>query len=214
MTINRLGQLIRFASTSFGTSTPAAAASDSRSVLRKPFCDRAIRSVSGSSVERCSWVRTACSVSASSTRQVEATARSMPTTTATVATAAARSRSVRMAGADDEARRKSRRSGPCAVTRTVSGLSAPCEIPAFAEDSTERRYPSTSSSPTCVASKLGEPFARRQPRDERRRRGPARNSRRHNFGDQRAGVSRQEGQVRLVLHLLQPVEHERGSESR
>ena len=87
MTINRLGQLIRFASTSFGTSTPAAAASDSRSVLRKPFCDRAIRSVSGSSVERCSWVRTACSVSVSSTRQVAATARSMPTTTAAVATA-------------------------------------------------------------------------------------------------------------------------------
>ena len=105
MTINRLGQLIRFASTSFGTSTPAAAASDSRSVLRKPFCERAIRSVSGSSVDRCSWVRTACNVSVSSTRRVDATARSMPTTAATVATPAARSRSVRIAGADEEARR-------------------------------------------------------------------------------------------------------------
>ena len=81
-TINRLGQLIRFASTSLGTSTPAAAASASRSVLRKPFWDRAMRSVSGSSVERCKRVRTASIVSGSSTRQVEATPRSTPATTA------------------------------------------------------------------------------------------------------------------------------------
>ena len=151
MTINRLGQLIRFASTSFGTSTPAAVASDSRSVLRNPFCERAIRSVSGSSVERCRRVRTAWIVSVSSTRQVAATARSTPTTTAAAATAAARSRSVRIAGAEDEARRKSRSSGPSGVMRTVSGLSAPCEIPAWRSTSTERRNPSTSSSLTSSA---------------------------------------------------------------
>ncbi len=85
MTINKLGQLIRFASTSFGTSTPAAVASDSRRVFKNPFCVRAMRSVSGSSVERCRRVRTAWIVAVSRTRQVAATARSTPTTTAAAA---------------------------------------------------------------------------------------------------------------------------------
>ena len=69
MTISRLGQLIRFASTSLGTSTPAAVASDSRNVRTNPFCVRAMRSVSASSVERCRWVSTVWIVSMSSTRQ-------------------------------------------------------------------------------------------------------------------------------------------------
>src|SRR6185437_5931175 len=49
-TIARFIQLIRFASTSLGTSTPIPVASACRSEARNPFCDRAIRSVTGSRV--------------------------------------------------------------------------------------------------------------------------------------------------------------------
>ncbi len=161
MTISRLGQLMRLASTSLGTSTPAAFARSSRNPFRKPFCGRVMRSVSGSRVERCKRVRTAWMVSVSSTRHVAATARSVPTTAAAAATAAARSRSVRVAGAEEEARRKSRSSGPCAVTTTVSGLNAPCEIPARHSTTTARRNWSMSSSQTSspAARRVGAPRA-------------------------------------------------------
>ena len=170
-----------------------------------------MRTVSGSSAERCSRVRTAWIVSVSRTRQVEATARSMPTTTAATATAAARSPSVRIGGADDEARRKSRNSAPCAVRRTVSGLRAPWEIPALRSTSTERRKPSTSSSLTSSPSSCENRRPSGRPRDERgvvRRSAPPG---RHDLWDLRAGVGRQEGHVRLVLHLLQAVEDECGA---
>ena len=151
MSISRLGQLMRLASTSLGTSTPAPAASDSRSVLENPFWPFTMRAVSGSNVERCKRVRTVSIDAVSSTRQVAATARSTPTTAASAATAAATSREVRVGGAEDEARRKSRSTGPVAVTTTVSGLSAPCAIPAARSTSTDRSNPSPTSSPTASA---------------------------------------------------------------
>ena len=115
-----------------------------------------------------------------------------------------------MAGADDEARRKSRSTGPCAVARTVSGLSAPCEIPDVRSSSTERRKPSRSSSLTLSPSILREPAPFGQPRDECGVAGRSASPGRHDLWDPRAGVGRQEGQVRLVLHLLQAVEDECG----
>ena len=138
-TMARLAQLIRLASTSLGTSTPAAAARDWRSAGSRPFCDLAIRTVAGSSVDRCSWVRMAWMVAVSRTWVATAVTRSVPASTAAAATAAARSRSVRPAGAEDEARRKSRRHGPSGVTTTVCGLSAPCAMPAARSASTEVR---------------------------------------------------------------------------
>ena len=130
ITIRRFGQLMRLLSTSFGTSTPACVATDARNDLRKPFCVRLMCSVTGSMVERCSEVRITCTASASKTRQAPAAARSIPTTTAAAATAAAMSLSVRVAGADEEARRKLRSSGPSGVSTTVLGLRAPCAMPA------------------------------------------------------------------------------------
>ena len=119
--------------------------------VRNPFCGRAIRSVSGSmhSIAADGSGRSApCRCRAPDRRT--ATARSTPTTAASAATAAATSRSVRVTGAEEEARRKSRSTGvpSAAVSMVVSG-SGPrgrCRRPAT--PSTARRSPSTVASPT------------------------------------------------------------------
>jgi len=62
-----------------------------------------------------------------------------------------------------------------------------------------------------LALRLGESPPSGQARDER---GVARRSAapgRHDLGDQHTGVPGQKGQVRLMLHLLQPVDDERGA---
>ena len=207
MTISRLGQLIRFASTSFGTSTPAAVASDSRRVLRNPFCERAMRSVSGSRVERCRRVSTAWIVWASRTRQVAATARSTPTTTAAAATAAARSRSVRGRGRGRGTPEVAQQR-PFGVIRTVSGLSAPWAIPALRSRSTERKKHVDVVVADLVRRRARRAGAVGQPCDEGRVVGRSASPGRDDLGDERAGVRGQERQVGLVLHLLQPVEQE------
>ena len=211
MTINRLGQLMRLASTSLGTSTPAAAASDSRSVRTSPFCVRASRSVSASSVERCRRVSTVWIVSVSRTRHAAATVRSTPTTTARAATAAATSRSV--------PRRGSRRRGAPEVTeqRPVRGRhhGRRAERPVRDSRAAQGEHGAQVLVHQVVADVLGPQLAQRPPLGqsghERRVVARAAAARRHHLGHPHAGVIGQEGEVGLVLDLLEPVEHEGGA---
>ena len=62
-----------------------------------------------------------------------------------------------------------------------------------------------------VSFQFGESAPVGQTSDERGVVGRSAPPGRHNLRDPRAGMRRQEGEIGLVLHLLQPVEHERGS---
>ena len=210
-TIKRLGQLMRFASTSFGTSTPAAAAR--RLAQRLEVALLRLGHAHGLGVQRGALQAGEDSLDR---RRGRAPGRSrprrglMPATTATAATAAARSPSVRMAGADDEARRKSRSTGPCAVASTVSGLERAVRDPGLAEQQhgTEKAVEVVIADRVPFYLRESGPFG--QPCDEGGVVGRSAPPGRHDLGDLRTGVARQEGQVRLVLHLLQAVEDERG----
>ena len=210
MTISRLGQLIRFASTSFGHLDPGRG----RERLAQRFEKALLRPGHplGLGVERGALQagqdrldRLGVEHPAGRRRR---RGRRRPPRPRWRPRRPGRGRCA-SAGADDEARRKSRSSGPSAVTSTVSGLSAPCEIPALRRTSTAAEEAVDLVIADVVSRQLGEPVALGQAGDERGVVGRTAPPGRHDLGDPRAGVSGQEGQVGLVLHLLEPVEDER-----
>ena len=139
---SRLGQLTRLASASLGTSMPAPAATAPRSWGSRSLWCWSAATVTGSSAERCRCTRAARAVSASSTRAAAAAVRSAPARTAIAPSAAARSPSRRPAGAEADARRKSRTQMPRSDTMMVSPPSAPWAMRASRSRSTASRISS------------------------------------------------------------------------
>ena len=190
---------------------PAASATASRNWGSRSFCPRSAATVTGSSAERCRCTSASRAASVSRARAAAAAVRSAPTRTATAASAAARSASSRASGADEDAQRKSlRQTTPSADTMIVSAPSAPWAIPASRSRSTDRssssRVPSDKTAAS--ASDSAWPFGSLVT-SAASLLGPNRPTRQH-LGHQDTGPPGHQGQVRLVLDLLQAIKNEGG----
>jgi hypothetical protein len=150
----KLVMLTRFSSVSSGRSTPALAAHCSRRVFSSSLSWWTALITVGSRPAGCRQRRTASMVGPSRPRWAASDVRSEPTTRAQVARAPARSRSRRLAGAPDDAFRKSVRPTESPSPRTrVRGLIPPWDTSARRSSSMVDKAASRAASERSSASR-------------------------------------------------------------